>query len=858
MVQWSVRGQALASPARAGGINAEKGFHFQRSYAAWLLSGLLTNAEGVTALRYEGAQDVDLWLNDGAEVYVQVKGYERTEIDWAGVRTIVSRFVDDLQVARRDAGSTAAQRLTFRLVATGTVSDVDVLNLARRVHIRSHAPRIAGELSSGVPLQSMKEDVRVVLSSLTTEFYPANVTRDVFRLMAESRLARFGVLADSVDSAVTVLLDKLTWRETTRGSDVLEWLSELLPAEHPCSGQGALTSFAARSRGTLAPLQLFYTSQGDIWQGINDQLDVPREVAPDLRTALLSDNGSKFLIYGPSGAGKSTLARRVMWDLQQEGQILALELRGSEPTDAEWSAMVRLAKRLRRDGGTRVVLLIDDIHDMPLLADRVADLDVSSGVRIVTTTWSRDASGLDLGGGILKFPLQTISQSEAVAVAARLSRELTTIPFDQLDTILQSGQFIVLNIALLEGGDVTTFGRRLLDSVRATAPRLVDAYVDLCICGIDDRSFPLSVLCRLHPDALDLVSNPEMAALTSAAGAGRIRSGHRLIAEAVVTAAPVQRPTRLLAIAGAVDAVDGSERRFGIRILEDLVGSASFTSSLALYVERLVRQLAASGEYLDILRCARILELAGRPVESKEVEGLATFERVRSGPDAAAYRSVRSQLDPEGTFDDLLGFYSTSSSSWGWRNFLHMAKELDTARQNNALLLARARLDVGIDAGTAKVVVDLMNAAGGAPAWAVEFAIAILRKVPGSVEVARAAAQLVTDHLRSPDLFRALLEYAAPLVGTTGDRLLLARNLGIAARYADRPARRRLLHMLLALLSETVSDHARATILHTCAGLADGGDVRRVTALLGPAQPAEAARIHAARHILRKKGQPGS
>jgi hypothetical protein len=30
----------------------------QRSYAAWLLSGLLTNAEGVTALRHEGAQDL--------------------------------------------------------------------------------------------------------------------------------------------------------------------------------------------------------------------------------------------------------------------------------------------------------------------------------------------------------------------------------------------------------------------------------------------------------------------------------------------------------------------------------------------------------------------------------------------------------------------------------------------------------------------------------------------------------------------------------------------------------------------------------------------------------------------------------
>lgn len=852
MVKWSVRGQALATPARAGGINAEKGFHFQRSYAAWLLSGLLTNAEGVTALRYEGAQDVDLWLDDGAEIYVQVKNYEKTEINWVGVRKIISRFVDDLQVARRDAGSAAAQRLTFRLLATGTVSDIDVLNLARGVHNRSHVPRLARELGNGASLRTLKEDVRAVLTGLTTELYPANITRDVFRMMAESRLVRFGIV-DDVDGAVRALLDNLAWRETISAAHVLDWITDFLPVEHPCSDQGAMTSFAARSRGTGGALQLFYTSQGDIWQGISNELDVPRDVAPDLRAEIISDGAVKFLIYGPSGAGKSTLARRVLWDLQLEGRVLALELRGLEPSEAEWSAMIRLAKRLRADGGTRVVLLIDDIHDLPLLAQRVADLDASSGVRIVATTWSQDAGGLDLGGGVLKFPLQTISQGEAVAIAGRLSRDLAAIPSQQLETLLRAGQFIVLNIALLEENDIAGFGRRLLESVRARAPRLLEAYIDVCVCGIDDRSVPLDVLCRLHPNALDLVSDPNMAGLISSAGAGRVRSGHRLVAEAFVAASQMQRPTRVLAMASAVDAADGSERRFGIGIVEDLMGSGSFPPALAPSVEQLIRSFAGSGEYLDIRRCARILDLAGLPVEAREIEALATFERVRSGPDAAAYRSEMGRVDPEGTFDDLLGFYSKNSSTWGWRNFLHMAKKLDAERRNRALLLARNRLDAGIDAGTAKVMVDLLNAAGGPPEWALDFAIAILRKVPGSVDVARATAQLVTDHLRSPDLFRALLTYAEPLVGTTGDPLLLSRNLGTAARYANVSERRKLVGLLLAMLDQTVSACARATILHTCAALADGEDIRRVTVLLGPAEPGEVERIRAARHVLRKK-----
>lgn len=204
-VDWAVSGRALETPDRAGGMNAEKGFLFQRSYAAWLLTGLLTGADGIVALRYEGAQDVDLRLLDGTKIYAQVKGYELAELDWTSARGILSRFVADLQAARAAIGAEPIARLSFRLVAAASVGSNDVLDLFRRKRIDKHVARLVRQLATKGSASALKVDMKDVLSRMTTELLPAGIPKEVFRLMAEARLARFGVRTDEIDAALRAL-----------------------------------------------------------------------------------------------------------------------------------------------------------------------------------------------------------------------------------------------------------------------------------------------------------------------------------------------------------------------------------------------------------------------------------------------------------------------------------------------------------------------------------------------------------------------------------------------------------------------------------------------------------------------------
>lgn len=853
MGDWLVQEHALATPARSGGMHAEKGFVFQRTYAAWLLTSLLIGTGGLAALRYEGSQDVDLRFQDGTEIYVQVKAYEAADFDWQAVRGIVASFASDLRAACMAFGDDAARRLSFRLVAIASVSDVRVLDLLRRVRISSHSKSLAIDLPTGVLDKTLERDVRMVLERVDGQLFPAGFPKDVFRLMTEAFMVRFGVLPDDVDDILASLIDRIEWRRTIRAADVLDWLADRLPKGHPFSVGGAIVPFVAKARSRSGSPDLFYTSRSDVWEGIANDLDVPRDAAETLRGALISTDGGTLLVHGPSGAGKSTLVRRVMWDLQREGRILALETGGGDLDDAEWTETIRFAKRMAAQGGPPTVILIDDVHSGSTMAQRISQLEPDPGLRVVATAWSSQIPSLDLGPSVRKFLLSTISRKELDAVGLRLGRDPTVIPTAELNRLLQSGQFIVLNIALVEGGDIASFGRRLLDSVEFTAPTLVGIYVDLCACGIDDLSVPMDVMRRVHPNALVIVDDPRMTGLVFTAGPGRLRSGHRLLAQAVMSASSTGRLSRLIELATKVDPENASERRFGIALLENMVASDHFSEALVLDIERLAWSFAHSGQYLDIRRCVRVLIAMGRHDKAGAVDALAVFARVETGPDAAAYRGDRGRSDPTGVFDALLGFYMKHPTTWGWRNLLQMAKDLDPERREQALELAWRRLDRSSDIGTAKVAVDLMNSGGALPTWSVEFATSILRHHPDSIAIARSVAQLIKDHLRSPRVFEELLEYATPLVGVAGDGLLLSRDLASASRCATPTDRRRLLHVLLTIVEEASAIRIHPSLLLACASLAEPEDATTVERHLGPVEPNEARKLNAARHILKRK-----
>lgn len=180
-MDWFVRGSALATPARTGGMHAEKGFEFQKAYAVWLLTKLLCGQDKLSMIRYEGAQDVDLFLTDKHQIHIQVKKYDKTPLDLGHAYDVIAGFVRDYQDATAANGVAPADGLRFRLVAVGTVTDLGVLDIARRNNIRSHVLKVASRIvGSTKPPASLKATVRAVLERVEAEIFPVGSPTEMY------------------------------------------------------------------------------------------------------------------------------------------------------------------------------------------------------------------------------------------------------------------------------------------------------------------------------------------------------------------------------------------------------------------------------------------------------------------------------------------------------------------------------------------------------------------------------------------------------------------------------------------------------------------------------------------------------
>jgi hypothetical protein len=109
--KWSIPFIKLTGPRRTGGLTSLSGFDFQAAYACLHLTHLLDFNQGLVAVRYEGAQDVDLRYADGRERYVQLKNEPDAHYTLSELRPVLQSFAADLLEAGR------VPTLTFTLVA---------------------------------------------------------------------------------------------------------------------------------------------------------------------------------------------------------------------------------------------------------------------------------------------------------------------------------------------------------------------------------------------------------------------------------------------------------------------------------------------------------------------------------------------------------------------------------------------------------------------------------------------------------------------------------------------------------------------------------------------------------------------
>lgn len=272
------------------------------------------------------AQDVDLFLTNKHQIHVQVKKYDKTPLDLVHAYDIVAGFVRDYQDATTANGVTPTDGLRFRLVLVGTVKDLGILDIARRINIRSHAPKVAAHIfGSTKPPASLKDAVRAVLNRVEAEIFPVGSPTDMYRRMAEAGLARFGVIPDRIDDAVRALIVGIRWRKNITARDVAAQLADYLPHSHPASGKSPIRLVTAAEHPPKSA-KAFYSSRAQIWPAIFAGADADRDELPRVIDAMKHRAMSKILISGPSGSGKSTLARRAAWDLAKNGEALVLEV----------------------------------------------------------------------------------------------------------------------------------------------------------------------------------------------------------------------------------------------------------------------------------------------------------------------------------------------------------------------------------------------------------------------------------------------------------------------------------------------------------------------------------------------------
>ncbi|OOO15772.1 ATP-binding protein [Agrobacterium pusense] len=770
-MDWYVRAEHLNEPSRQGGDVAERGFEFQRSYAVLKLVEMLIGEGGLCSVRYEGAQDVDLMLGDGTQSYVQIKDFRKTDLDWPRMKKILAGFVRDEFDATVMNGLKAVETgLRYQLIGVGLITNQQVFQILRKSFIAKLSREIVCEQINCDPSQQSlyQEAAKRALSKLSIDLAPRHLPERTYRLMTEAHLIRFGVLPAKLDTAISTLTNALTRREPVFPHQVADWLSPYLPESHPGAAKSAIRLAPISDLKTDAGTENFFSSQTEVWAAISAGLDVRRDSYHDLSEVVLSPASQKVFLTGPSGSGKSTLARRVLWDLQRAGKILALEFMGTEGIDQAWSSVLDLARAQKINERT-VVVLVDDIFNHRSLVELAATLEPKDNLKVLATAWRVDRPER-FKDGFRSVGLAHIRKHEAQSAAEALHVSLDRIKPKELERLLQEGQFLVLNLALLGNGTSEAFGRRLVERITDAAPEKLAGYLDLCAAGVSDASIPRSLMAARGREFDRLDEEKNFKGLVFAVGEGeeQLRSGHRLLAEAVLKASGVSRIRRLLEIAEVGDFSIDRERRFAIRMLDIAINpeNSKHAPTYINVIRRLCLKVAENGDYVDCKRVAAIMGTLGDADLSLKLADYATAERVNTGRDAATFRadSIANKTLPS-AFPTLLEFYERDTTGWGYKNFVLASKHLESDQKVHLLRQAfNKATKYPHRTEDLRVCLESVLWIKPRPIWLDRAFIDALVGADHDESVALAACKLAIGKMLGNDAVNAAVVYSLPVV----------------------------------------------------------------------------------------------
>lgn len=249
---------------------------------------------GIVAVRWEGSQDVDFKIEDGREVYAQVKNEQGKKLTLTGLGDVLTSFALDLL----DSGN---QPLRFLYVANAGTLDRAAQRLRNRASSEKDRKAVAALLRKenefGEMLQSELESLVAILVDRIDFQVPSGHEQDgvsAYEALAYRRLSRYGIPSEGIQA----LIDKLARDLDTPGEMTREQLLNVVAPSLKAAGSFSklMTQAAAMQPG----LAFDFIFRSRVTQSVSDLLFGPEE--------------SNVKLCGLGGSGKTQLATGIAND----------------------------------------------------------------------------------------------------------------------------------------------------------------------------------------------------------------------------------------------------------------------------------------------------------------------------------------------------------------------------------------------------------------------------------------------------------------------------------------------------------------------------------------------------------------
>jgi Cap4-like dsDNA endonuclease family protein len=498
--KWSIPSDRLTGPRRTGGPTSLFGFDFQAAYACLHLTKLLNSNQRLVAIRYEGAQDVDLRYADGRERYVQLKNEPDAHYSLSKLRSALQGFAADLLEAGK------ARTLTFTLVARSNHIDAAVMRLRDGVPNLTDIAEVAdlfiySTQASSAPqcLVSLDEVERreladQVLKQTTFEFGMGDEIdeRLSFESHACTELARNGVAGKDLHNAFGALKAGLIpQREFTR-DDVQEILKRFVGGAAIDLFEGrlqALTDDLLARTASAQRIQQYYAGAPLDWDIIAAHGDIERDQQDELIEQLSQPSETVRLvcIVAEPGAGKSTLAWRVAAELHRQHGAFVVRVRDKEAADL-WYLMTEFYAKV----GRPFYVLVDDLFRDPEVINALRELSPWLPITILATSRANEYHPHRLRGEVLPEPLKEPSLGEKERILQRLGKTRVDLTSEQQKRLNTANQFLVLMMEVTAGKELREIIRDTLERLRQQDESAYRAYEYLCFTYQYSISIPES------------------------------------------------------------------------------------------------------------------------------------------------------------------------------------------------------------------------------------------------------------------------------------------------------------------------------------------------------------------------------